>query len=638
MLPKLLVLEGDPLLLFLLVVLEKPDILMSLQADVEGRPFEAICHICIFLVLLDPGGLLEGREVEEGKKLLAVIVTADAEDLVVPGLNRPDIRLGVKDAVFGANLLHPEEGLVNAALAGLRVVAERDLVPVKFSAVQITAVHRLHRVVMVGVIVELADLVAAVEHRDAALGHQEGMEHEVKADGQVMLPLVLLHLGRLDAAKGSRRSAKAGVAQTRVVIIQLTAGVASPPFAGQVVVEVLLVGDLLLAKLAEEIIVKPPADVVVAAEVVQEDILLREREDRVHLVAEQPDVAGRDRVPHGAHGRDVVEHVALGLFDRAEVRDHLGGLHDDFAEKERAGADDLAGHAHDAHQRVHLREVPALRAELLPNIRNRVEADDINSVVAEVQHIARHVVEHDRVAVIEIPLVGVEGGHDDFAQLREFGKVSRRGRWEDLRNRLLELTRDVPVVEEEVTILVLRLAGPCSDRPFMVLARMVHHEVKADADAVVVALIGKGRKVLHRAKLRLHRAEIGNRITAVAPVLGALQKGHEMQVVDARLLQVVQVAAHAFQRPCKAAGIHQHAKEVVALVPVRIRKASLVPGLQLCRTAVIELVEHVAKIIKCQFVAVVELPVEPLHLIVNFFKAGPKDRIPRLIDHSHLLM
>ena len=90
-------------------------------------------------------------------------------------------------------------------------------------------------------------------------------------------------------------------------------------------------GNLLNAELRQEIKVKAPADIVVAADVIEENELLRQIEHRVHLVFKEPDIPGRDRAPHCAHGRRVVEHLTFRLLDRAEIGSELGRLHDDFA-------------------------------------------------------------------------------------------------------------------------------------------------------------------------------------------------------------------------------------------------------------------------------------------------------------------
>ncbi len=76
-------------------------------------------------------------------------------------------------------------------------------------------------IVMVGIVVELRYLVAAVKDRNAALGEHPGVEHQDAVQGQ---HLFLRRGGALQAAQGSRGAAHAGVAQGRVVVVELTPG------------------------------------------------------------------------------------------------------------------------------------------------------------------------------------------------------------------------------------------------------------------------------------------------------------------------------------------------------------------------------------------------------------------------------
>ena len=582
----------------------------------------------VVVVLVDPCGLVKGAEIEEGDELLALVVAADTQDVVVVGLDDPGVGLVVKDLVLGADGLEDAEGVENAAGAGVHVAALRDFLPVEFSAVEVTAVIPLERILVVGVVVFLADLVAAVEDRDAALGEEEGVQHDVKADGAVQLGGILLVFSGLDAAEGRGRAAQAGVAQAGIIVVELAAGVAVIALAGQVIVEVFLVGDLLHAVHLEEVVVEAPADVVVAAQVVEEGVLVGKGKDRLHLVAEEPHVVGRHGVPGAGHGGDVVEHVALRLLQGPEVRDDLGGLHDDLAQQEGPGADDLGCHAHHADQGVDLWQVAAVGAQFLPDIGRRVQADDVHAVVAEVEHVRCHIVEYDGIGVIEVPLIGIEGGHDDLTGLLAPGEVAGRGRREDLGHGLFKLVGNVPVIVEKVPVLVFLLAGAGAPGPLMVLGGVVHDKVQADAHAAVVALVAELCQVLHGTQFRLYLAEIRDSITAVAPARRALQEGHQVDIIEAALLQVVEVLPHAVQGPGEAAGVHEHAQHLVALVPVRHLLAHLIPFLQDIRPLRIILVEHAAEIIKGLLVIVVELRVEPLELVIVDGHAVRKHGIP----------
>ena len=352
---------------------------------------------------------------------------------------------------------------------------------------------------------------------------------------------------------------------------------------------------------------------------------------------QQAHVLGGHGVPGAGHGGDVIQQVTLGLFDAAEVGDDLARLHDDLTQQQAGRAYNFAHHAHHAHQRVHLGEVAAVGAELLPDIGHRVKADDIHALIAEVKHVLRHVVKHDGVCIVQVPLIGVEGGHDHLARLITPAEVAGCGGGEDLGHGLFKLAGNVPAVVEEVSVLKLLLAGPCTLCPFVVLTGVVHHEVEADGDITAVAVGGEGGQILHRAERGLDLAEVRHRVAAVAAAHGAFQQGHQVQIVDAALLNVIELFAHAFECTGKAVHIHQHADKVVALVPVRVCEFEPVDLAQILAALVICALEHADKIVIGLLIVVVELHEEPAQLLLMVLKAGLKFARPSLFIHGSSL-
>ena len=242
-------------------------------------------QVRVLLVLIDPRGLVAVGEVEQTQDLLALVVSAHGKDVVVVGLQDPGVRLVLEGVDGSADLFQLPKGLEDPSLAGGDIIAELRLVPLHVAAVQVAAVLRLDGIVVVSVVVQLADLVAAVDHRDAALGQQERVQHEVQTDRAVQLLIVLLVLRCFDAAEGSSGTAKSRVSQTRVVIVQLASCVALPVVAGEIIVQVLFVLHFLDAELLQEVVVQAPSDVVVASQIVEEDVLFRQLEHLLHLVA-----------------------------------------------------------------------------------------------------------------------------------------------------------------------------------------------------------------------------------------------------------------------------------------------------------------------------------------------------------------
>ena len=590
----------------------------------------------IILFLIDPCGLVCVTEIEESEKLLPLIISSDAENIVVVGIERPGIRICVEERIFRADLLDPPECSEELALSRVRIISEGSLVPVEVSSVQITAVIALDRVIVIGIIIFLTDLVTAVEDRDAGLREQECVQHHVELDRFPELPLVLLILGRLDTAEGCGRSAETRITEARIIVVELAAGIASPVSALQVIIDILLVRNLLDPELLQELEIKSPADIVVAAQIIQEHELLRQREYIVQRLAKKSDVLGRHRIPGRAHGRRVVEHMAFRLVHCSEIGGQLGGLHNDLAEKQSARADDFRSHAHQSHERVDLRQIAVIRAELLPDIRDSIQTDNIDAVIAEIQHIRRHVIEHDRIAVIEVPLIRIEHRHDRLTDLCAPGEVAGGSRREYLRDRLLKFIGDRPVIIEEISVLILLLARAGTLRPLMILARVVHDKVEADAESLLMAVLREIIEIFHRAELRLDLSEIRDRVTAVAPVLRALEKRHQMNEIRAAFLNIIKVLMHAFQVPGKAVRVNDHAEHIISLIPVRHERSRVVPLLEERISVCIILMQHGYKIIKRLLVIMIELAVQPFHLIIMYLQALNKLRFPVLIDHFFL--
>ena len=256
-------------------------------------------------------------------------------------------------------------------------------------------------------------------------------------------------------------------------------------------------------------------------------------------------------------------------------------------------------------------------------------------MVAEVQHVGSHVIEDHRIRVVQVPLVRIEGGHDDLLRLLAPGEVAGRRGGEDLGDVFLVLIRKKPVVIEEITVLVLLLSCARPLRPFMILAGMIHDEVEAYAHAPFMAGIRKIREILHGTQLRLDFPEIRDSVAAVTPVLRALQQRHEMHVVHPGLLKIWDVLLNALQRSRKSAGVEHHAEDLISPVPVRNQFPGFVPLFQSRLPGAVILIKHGDKVIKCLYIIVVDLTVQPFQFIIMLVQTLPEFRciLPGLICH-----
>ena len=106
-----------------------------------------------------------------------------------------------------------------------------------------------------------------------------------------------------------------------------------------------------------------------------------------------------------------------------------------------------------------------------------------------------------------------------------------------------------------------------------------------------------------------------------------------MYVVDTALLNVIKVLMNTLQVAGEAVRVEEHSEKIISLIPVRDEASGVIPLLQYIRSLLIVLIHHLAEVIKCCLVIVVELGVKPFHLIIVNVKTFYELRIPTLIDH-----
>ena len=193
----------------------------------------------------------------------------------------------------------------------------------------------------------------------------------------------------------------------------------------------------------------------------------------------------------------------------------------------------------------------------------------------------------------------MESGHDHLPGLLTPGEVPGSCGGEDLGDGALKLGGNLPAVIEEVPVLIFLFPLPCPEGPGVILAGVVHHKVQAHHYILFVAGPGQLRQILHGAQLRLNLPEVGNGVAAVTAARRALQQGHQMQVVDAGLAQVVQMLPGAPEGSAEALGVGQHS--VVFLIPVPVGSALPLPvqSPQVLAALQVRILEHFAKQLKC---------------------------------------
>ena len=89
---------------------------------------------------------------------------------------------------------------------------------------------------MIAVVVSLSDLITGINHRHAGQRKQEGMQHDVKADSAIQLPLVALIFRCLNAAERGCRAAESCITDAGIVIVELAPRVGAVEIAPEKVV------------------------------------------------------------------------------------------------------------------------------------------------------------------------------------------------------------------------------------------------------------------------------------------------------------------------------------------------------------------------------------------------------------------
>ncbi len=529
--------------------------------------------------------------------------------------NRVHAGIAVKNIVRAPRLFQREKPAVHSPCGRIRVLNMRCSIPVEFPPVDVAGIFCLQRVLVIGPVIDRCDFIAAVDHRNSRLEQQERVEHQVQLQASCNLLRIVLKAAALNAAHGGRRAAESGISGHGILIVKLAGTGAEVVFSEEIIVQEALVRHLLHALLLQEFKIQSPANVVVTANVVQKAVGLREPRNLVRLITQERYVSCRHCMPQRAHRGRIVEHVALGLLRCSEIRSQLLGLHHHLSQKENAGAHDLCDQPNHADNGVYLRKIPAVGAQLLPDVGNRVDADDVDSAVGKVQKIPCHLVEYDRVPVIQIPLIGIERGHHILAQLRKIGEIPRCRLGEHLRHGALKLRRQAVIVVEEIPVLVFSFSCPRTPCPLVLLGCVIHNEVQADTDSPAVAVLCQLRQILHRPQTRQYLSKIRNRVAAVAPALRRVQKGHEMQIIDAALLQIIQVTAHSLEISRKILGIEHHSDKVILHIPGGLCLALAVRGLQRLRPLVVERLHGSAEVVVILGLSMVELHVQPFQLI-----------------------
>ena len=188
---------------------------------------------------------------------------------------------------------------------------------------------------------------------------------------------------------------------------------------------------------------------------------------------EQVDFACGEGVPQQCHLQRVVADLAFVL---ADVLDNLVRVDDGFGFEEHGWRCDTHYRVKRANQSVCLRQVFTACAHLLPNKGNGVHAQNINAQVGKEHHFACHGAEYPWIAVIQIPLEGIERCPYP-ASVFQLGEAARMLVREDFTQGAVVLVGHPAVGEDIVEIVVERITGGAAFCPFVFVRSVVEDEI-----------------------------------------------------------------------------------------------------------------------------------------------------------------
>ena len=99
----------------------------------------------------------------------------------------------------------------------------------------------------------------------------------------------------------------------------------------------------------------------------------------------------------------------------------------------------------------------------------------------------------------------------------------------------------------------------------MLIAGVIHDEIKADTDTSAVTRARELLQVFHGPKFRFYLAEIGYCVSAVASgaVFRRVKERHKMHILYSAFLEVLELFSNTIKVACKVLRIQHHAHHPV---------------------------------------------------------------------------
>jgi hypothetical protein len=236
--------------------------------------------------------------------------------------------------------------------------------------------------------------------------------------------------------------------------------------------------------------------------------------------------------------------------------------------------------------RVHLGLVLAGGAHPLPQERDGIQPEHLDPEVGQPQDDLGELGQHGGVGPVEVPLPLVERRPDPALELVVPREAAGSERREHLGQGPLVLVGQVAVGEDVEVVAVRRRlgsAGPGPHGPVVLAGDVVEDQVDDQADSLAAQRRGELPEVLGGPEVGPDRAVVAHGVAPVVVPLPGLEQGHQVQVGDAELLEVVEVLGDALEvsrEPVGVAGVAEHPR---LLQPVRREQPALVELVQVVR-------------------------------------------------------
>ena len=125
------------------------------------------------------------------------------------------------------------------------------------------------------------------------------------------------------------RSLTPSIEHSEIVIVLFI--VLFPPFLPHLTANTLHTQEY---QLHQPNVIQPPANIIMAPQIIQEYILFGKSIDNIHLHPQQPDISGCYCIPRSSRCSNIIKHMALQFFSCSQIRDYFIWSHDHFSKQQ----------------------------------------------------------------------------------------------------------------------------------------------------------------------------------------------------------------------------------------------------------------------------------------------------------------